>query len=131
VVSGRGAFFGRAEEVPSGRWQRIEGDGCFPAAIQSGFNRRFVVLSISGNHATLWQPPTMDHWRWIVIGSTLALGDPVLRYNPAAGVLDFLTPPPRQAERGAFLTGHKTGPWSWRIDDKAYGTIARLMRTTP
>lgn len=130
VVSGRGEFFGRFENVPSGRWMRIDGDGCFPAAIGTGFITRYVVLSIAGNTATLWQPPSLDLWRWVVVGATLALGDPVLRYNRTAGTLDFLTPPPRQAERAALLTGHQTGPWSWRIDDMAYGVLVRIMGTT-
>lgn len=129
VVSGRGEFFGRAENAPSGRWKRVDQDGCFPAAIRSGFITRYVVLSISGDGATLWQPPTLDLWRWIVVGATLARGDPVLRYDPTTRALDFLTPPPRQAERVALLTGEKTGPWSWRIDDKAYGSLVLLIGT--
>jgi hypothetical protein len=131
VVSGRGEFFGRAENAPEGRWQRVGGDGCFPAAIRSGFNTRLVILSIEGNSATLWQPPSVDLWRWVVIGATLALGDPVLRYDRNTGALDFLTPPPRQIERVALLTGHQTRPWSWRIDDKACGTLAKVMGTMP
>ena len=129
VVSGRGEFFGRAENAPSGRWKRIDGDGCFPAAIRSGFNTRLVVLAIAGNDATLWQPPTVDIWRWVVVGATLALGDQVLRYDRTSGALDFLTPPPRQAERVALLAGHQTGSWSWQLDDKAYGTLAKIMGT--
>jgi hypothetical protein len=129
VVSGRGEFFGRAENAPSGRWKRIDRDGCFPAALESGFTTRYVVLSIAGNSATLWEPPTLDFWRWVVIGATLEFGDPVVHYNRTTGVLDFLTPPPRQAERVALLTGHQAGPWSWRIDDKAFGILARIMGT--
>lgn len=131
VVNGRSEFFGRADDAPSGRWKRIGEDGCFAAAIRTAFSRRFVVLSIAGNSATLWQPPTPDVWRWIVVGATLALGDPVLRYDRTKGALDFLTPPPRQAERIALLTAHRTGPWSWRIDDKAYGALARIMGILP
>jgi hypothetical protein len=131
VVSGRGEFFGKAENALSGRWNRIDREGCFPAAIRTGFNTRLVVLSIAGNNAMLWQPPSLDLWRWIVVGATLALGDPVVRYDPTTGALDFLTPPPRQAERVALLTAHQTGPWSWRIDDKAYGTLARIMGKMP
>jgi hypothetical protein len=129
VVSGRGEFFGRAENAPSGRWKRVDQDGCFPAAIRSGFITRYVVLSISGDSATLWQPPTFDLWRWIVVGATLAAGDPVLRYDRTTHALDFLTPPPRQAERVVLLTGDRTGPWSWMIDDKAYGSLVRLIGT--
>jgi hypothetical protein len=80
VVSGRGEFFGKAENAPSGRWHRVDGDGCFPAAVRTGYTMRYVVLSVSGRGATLWQPPTLDVWRWVVVGATLALGDPVLRY---------------------------------------------------
>jgi hypothetical protein len=127
VLSGRGEFFGRAENAPSGRWKRIDGDGCFPAAIRSGFKTRLVVLAIEGNNATLWQPPTVDLWRWVVVGATLALGDGVLRYDRNTGALDFLTPPPRQAERVVLLTGHQTGPWSWRIDEKAHETLVKIM----
>jgi hypothetical protein len=131
VVSARSEYFGRAENAPSGRWKRIDGDGCFPAAIRSGFNTRLVVLSIAGNSATIWQPPTVDLWRWVVVGATLALGDPVARYDRTTGVLDFLVPPPRQAERIALLTGHQTAHWSWRIDDKAHGTLSKIMGTMP
>lgn len=127
VVSGRGEFFGRAENAPSGRWKRVDGDGCFPAAVRTGFATRLVILSIAGNHATLWEPPTADLWRWIVVGTTLAMGDPVLRYDRIAATLDFLTPPPRQAERAALLTGRQTGPWSWQIDDAAYQVLAKVM----
>ncbi len=131
VVSGRGEFFGRAENAPSGRWQRVGGDGCFPAAIRSGFNMRLVVLSIEGSSASLWQPPSVDIWRWVVIGATLALGDPILRYDRNTGALDFLIPPPRQAERVALLTGQQTGLWSWRISNEAFGTLAKIMGTMP
>lgn len=135
VLSGRGTFFGKAEETLSGRWKRIDGDGCFPAAIRSGFTTRFAVLNVSGQEATLWQPPSLDVWRWVVVGATLAQGDPVFRYNTMTCVLDFLTPPPRQAERLALLTGWQTGPWSWQIDDSAsraldrvYGDAASMAR---
>jgi hypothetical protein len=131
VVSGRGEFFGKPENAPSGRWHRIDGDGCFPAAVRTGYTTRYVVLSVSGRGATLWQPPTRDVWRWVVVGATLAQGDPVVRYDPTSGALDFLTPPPRQAERVALLTGSQTGSWSWLIDDKAHGTLARIMGTMP
>ncbi len=127
VVSGRGDFFGRAENAPSGRWQRVAGDGCFPAAIRSGFTTRNVVLSVSGGEATLWQPPSRDLWRWIVVGATLGAGDPVLRYDPGNATLDFLTPPPRQAERAALLAGTQIGRWSWTIDRNAYAVLANLM----
>jgi hypothetical protein len=127
VVSGRGEFFGRADNGTSGRWNRVAGDGCFPAAIQSGFTTRNVVLNISGGGATLWQPPTLDLWRWIVVGATLSGGDPVLRYDPGRATIDFLTPPPRQAERAALLAGTQIGPWSWTIDSNAYSVLAELM----
>ena len=58
---------------------------------------------------------------------TLTQGDPVLRYDQASGVLDFLTPPPRQAERAALITGEQLKPWSWRLDTNAYSVIAKLM----
>jgi len=127
VVSGRGEFFGRAENAPSGRWQRVAVDGCFPAAIRSGFTTRNVVLSISGGEATLWQPPNRDLWRWVVVGATLCGGDPVLRYDPGNARLDFLTPPPRQAERAVLLAGTQIGPWSWTIDRNGYSMLADLM----
>jgi hypothetical protein len=130
VVGGRGEFFGKSENAPSGRWKRISGDGCFPAAIISGFTTRLVVLAIAGDAATLWQPPSLDLWRWVVVGATLALDDPVLRYDRATGALDFLTPPPRQAERVALLTGHQTSPWSWRVDEKAYASLLKIVGTT-
>lgn len=126
VVSGRGTFFGRFDETLSGRWQRIDADGCFPAAIRSGFTTRYVVLAVSGQKATLWQPPRLDIWRWVVAGATMAQGDPVLRYDTTTGALDFLTPPPRQSERLALLTGRQTGSWSWVIDGNAYKALNRI-----
>jgi hypothetical protein len=127
VVSGRAEFFGRADPTPSGRWSRVQADGFFPAAIRTGYTLKNVILHVSGKETTLWQPPTRDIWRWIVVGQTLAHGDPVLRYNRATGVLDFLTPPPRQAERAALLTGEQQTAWSWKLDPSAYAVIATLM----
>lgn len=127
VVSGRAEFFGKAENVPSGRWQRVAGDGCFPATIRAGYTTRNVVLHISGKEATLWQPPTRDIWRWIVVGQTLAQGDTVLRYDRASSTLEFLTPPPRQAERAALIVGAQSSAWSWVVDEQAHAAIAALM----
>ena len=61
------------------------------------------------------------------LGQTLTQGDPVLRYDQASGVLDFLTPPPRQAERAALITGEQLKPWAWKLDSNAYAVIAALM----
>jgi hypothetical protein len=130
VVSGRADYFGRAESELSGRWRRVETDGVFPAVVRAGYAQRNVVLHVEGKNATLWQPPTRDIWRWIVVGQTLALGDPVLRYDSATGVLDFLTPPPRQAERAALLSGEQQAPWSWLVDASAYEAIAALIGAT-
>jgi len=127
VVSGKGDFFGGPDPSPSGRWRRVEADGFFSAAIRTGYTLKNVVLHVAGKEATLWQPPSRDVWRWIVVGQTLAQGDPVLRYNPASGTLDFLTPPPRQAERAALLTGERQTAWSWTLDANAYAAIAALM----
>lgn len=127
VLSGRGIFFGQAESVPSGRWERISGDGCFPAVIKSGFAPRYVVLSISDGLANLWQPQSRDIWRWIVVGATLAAGDAAINYDPANCRLDFLTPPPRQIERAALLTGSRIGPWSWHVDTSAFAVISELL----
>jgi hypothetical protein len=126
VLSGRGEVFGRAENAPSGRWQRVVCDGCFPAAIRSGFATRNVVLNVLGSEATLWEPPSRDLWRWVVVGATISSGDPVLRYDPRNQRLDFLTPPPRQMERAALLAGMRIGPWSWTIDRNAYAVLADL-----
>lgn len=127
VLCGRGRFFGQAASAPSGRWERLSGNGCFPAVITSGYAPRHVVLSVSNGTATLWQPQSRDLWNWVVVGMTLAAGDPVLSFDPATGRLDFHTPPPRQVERAALLTGTQVGLWSWEIDPKAYGAIAGLM----
>jgi len=127
VVSGRGEFFGRADPSPSGRWQRVNSEGFFPAAIRTGYTVKNVILHVAGKDTTLWQPPSRDIWRWIVVGQTLTQGDPVIRYNPATNVLDFLTPPPRQAERAALLVGAQHGPWSWKVDRSAYEIVSTLM----
>ena len=127
VVSGRSEFFGRVDPAPSGRWGRVEAEGCYPAAIRTGYTLKNVVIHVAGKQTTLWQPPSRDIWRWIVVGQTLTQGDPVLRYDQASGVLDFLTPPPRQAERAALITGEQLKPWSWRLGTNAYAVIAALM----
>jgi hypothetical protein len=127
VLSGRGRFFGRPESAPSGRWQRVAVDGCFPAVIKSGFISRYVVLNIADGQATLWQPDSRDLWRWVVVGATMAAGDPVITYDPATQRLDFLTPPPGQVERAALLTGERIGPWSWNVDAHVHTAIAELM----
>lgn len=126
VLSGRSEFFGSADP-PKGRWRRIEGDGFYPAIIRSGYTSRNVLLAVQDRDATLWQPPSRDIWNWIVVGYTLAADEPVLRYNRAEARLDFLTPPPIQAERAALLTGERLSAWSWRLDESAYQVIAGLM----
>jgi hypothetical protein len=127
VVSGRGEFFGRGDPSPSGRWRRVETDGFFPAAIRTGYTIKNVVLRVAGKDTSLWQPPSRDVWRWIVVGQTLAQGDQVLRYDIASSTLDFLTPPPRQAERAALIAGVQQGAWSWKVDPGAYTVISRIM----
>jgi|SRR5580658_1018591 hypothetical protein len=127
IVSGRGEFFGHADPLPSGRWRRVEGNGFFPATVRTGYSNRNVVLHAAGKETSLWEPPSSDIWRWIVVGQTLALGDRVLHYDPASKSLDFLTPPPRQVERAALITGTQQAPWSWKLDPSAYVVIAALM----
>jgi hypothetical protein len=127
VVSGRSEFFGSAEPVLSGRWRGVDATGFYPAAIRAGYATKNVVLHVAGKDTTVWQPPSRDIWRWIVVGHTLAQGDPVLRYDDTNCVLDFLTPPPRQAERAALLSGVRKAPWSWKLDRRAYRLIAQLM----
>ncbi|ESY18279.1 MULTISPECIES: hypothetical protein [unclassified Mesorhizobium] len=128
VLGGRGRYFGQGDSAPlSGRWQRVAGDGCFPAVITSGYVRRQVVLSVLGGMATLWEPQSRDLWNWVAVGATLAAGDPALSFDPSTGRLDFLTPPPRQIERAALLTGTQLGSWSWEIDANSYAVIAGLI----
>jgi len=127
VLSGLGPFFGRADPTPSGRWQRVEESGCFPAIVNSGYSSRVAILNVDGAAATIWFPPSRDIWRWIVVGQTLEAGHPATRYDPATGQFDFLTEPPRQAERAALLTGIQTNAWSWRLDPFANGVIESLM----
>lgn len=126
VLSGSSEFFGSADP-PKGRWRRIEGDGFYPAVVRSGYTSRNVLLAIQGHDATLWQPPSRDIWNWIVVGYTLAAGEPVLRYDRVEARLDFLTPPPIQAERAGLLTGERLSAWSWHLDEHAYQVIAALM----
>ena len=126
VLSGRSEFFGSAEQL-KGRWQGIGDDGFYPAVVRSGYTNRNVLLAIQGREATLWQPPSRDIWNWCVVGYTLAAGAPVIRYDHAQTKLDFLTPPPMQAERAALLTGEQLSPWSWHLDEHAYQVVAALM----
>lgn len=126
VLSGSGGYYGFPHDV-SGRWTRPMDEGFFPAVIESGFTQRRVLLAIRDGTAILWEPPTRDIWHWIIVGFTLGQGAPVWKYEPAAEILEFLTPPPRQAERAAMLTGAQLSPWSWRVDAKAHGIIAGLL----
>jgi hypothetical protein len=130
VLSGRGKFFGDSEQTPSGRWQRVAGDGCFPAVIKSGYTSRYVVLNVANGTASLWQPASLDIWRWVTIGATLAIGDPAVSYDASSQRLDFLTPPPHQLERAALLTGTQIGPWSWNVDSQVYEVIAKFLKVT-
>jgi hypothetical protein len=126
VLSGSGAYFGTADG-PSGRWARADGDGCFAATISGGYRKRRVILVIENGKATVWEPPTRDIWHWIIVGITLSAGQPVWAVNREAGTFEFLTPPPRQVERAALLTGDQLNAWSWRLDDQARGVIERLL----
>jgi hypothetical protein len=128
VLAERGNFFGRAEPTPSGRWTRVASDGIFPAIVRTGYQARNVVLCVVEGQATLWQPPSRDIWQWIVIGATLTQGDGVLRYDPATEQLTFLTPPPRQLERAARLSGVQKAPWNWQVDAAAFAVIEALIR---
>ncbi len=127
VLSGLGPFFGKSDPTPSGRWQRVEKSGCFPAIIKNGYSSRVAILDVDGSTASIWFPPSRDVWRWIVIGQTLDAGHPVSRYDPATGQFDFLTEPPRQLERAALLTGIQTKAWSWRLDPLANSVIESFM----
>lgn len=126
VLSGSGDYYGSPHEV-SGRWARATSEGFFPAVIESGFTQRRVLLAIRDGAATLWEPPSRDVWHWIIIGFTLDQGAPVWTYDAASETFAFLTPPPRQAERAAMLTGVQLSPWSWRVDVEAHGIIAGLL----
>jgi len=127
ILSGRGRYFGNADETPSGRWHRVNGDGCYPARLRAAYTHRFVVMSISGGRATVWEPASPDLWRWIVIGATLAAGDPVFSYDPASARLDFHTPPPDQLERAVLLTCERVGPWSCTVAPQVHALMNRLI----
>lgn len=126
VLSGSGGYFGFPHDV-SGRWSRATDEGFYPAVIEGGYAPRRVLLAIQNGAATLWEPPSRDVWNWIVVGLTLSLGSPVWKYDTASEIFEFLTPPPRQAERAAMLTGAQLSAWSWRIDAEAHGVIAALL----
>lgn len=127
VLSGRGKYFGQPDPVPSGRWQRPTESGCFPAVIKTGYSFRNVVLNVDAGASKLWQPASLDLWRWIVVGFIIAHGDPITSYDSSSQRLDFLTPPPKQLERIALLAGSQIGPWSWTIDADAYGIIVDAL----
>lgn len=126
VLSGSGNFYG-APDGPSGRWARAAEEGFFPAVWESGFTKRRIMLAIADGEATMWEPPSIDIWNWIVVGFTLAREEPVLSYDVSSETLDFLTPPPRQVERAAMLTCEQRSPWSWRVDPTAQVIIASLL----
>lgn len=126
MLSGSGSYFGVPHDV-SGRWARPTEDGFYPAVIESGYTQRRALLMIADGAATLWDPPSRDVWHWIIIGFTLGQGSPVWDYHAATETLAFLTPPPRQAERAAMLTGVQLTPWSWRVDRHAQRVIADLL----
>jgi hypothetical protein len=126
VLSGTGSYFG-IPDGPSGRWARAKNDGCFPATISGGYRKRRVILAIENGKATVWEPPTRDIWHWIIVGTTLAAGQPVWTLNREGGTFEFLIPPPLQAERVALLTGSQVSTWAWRLDDEARGVIESLL----
>ncbi len=126
VLSQSGDYFG-APDVPSGRWARVDRNGIFPAVIEQGYTKRRVLLAVSDDGATVWEPPNRDIWNWIVVGETLAAGQSVWRYNKSNETLDFLTPPPRQALRAALLTGEQLGAWTWRVAPQAHAVIAEIL----
>lgn len=126
VLSGSGAYYGFPHDV-SGRWTRATDEGFYPAVIESGYTHRRVLLAIQDGAATLWEPPSRDFWHWIIVGFTLGQGARVWDYDTATGVFEFLTPPTRQAERAAMLTGAQLSPWSWRVDSEAQAIIAGLL----
>lgn len=126
VLSGSGGYYGFPHDI-SGRWKRATEEGFFPAVIESGYTHRRVLLAIEAGAATVWEPPSRDVWHWIVVGFTLSQGAPVWTYDAATETFEFLTPPPRQAERAAMLTGEQLSPWSWRVDANAQGVIASLL----
>ena len=126
VLSGNGEFFG-SSDGPSGRWARANEDGFYPAVIASGYTQRRVLLAIDNGAATLWEPPNRDLWHWIIVGFTLAAGQPVWRYDRATETLNFLTPPTRQAERAALLTGEQVSAWSWHVEPPVHAIIAGML----
>lgn len=126
VLSGSGGYYGFPRDL-TGRWARASDEGFYPAVIESGFTQRRVLLAIADGAATLWEPPSRDIWQWIVVGFTLGQGAPVWNYDRATETFEFLTPPPRQAERAAMLTGAQLSPWSWRVDAGAQSIIAGLL----
>lgn len=126
VLSGSNGYFGFPQDV-SGRWARASNRGFYPAVIESGFTQRRVLLAIDDGAATFWEPPSRDVWHWIIVGFTLGKGAPVWDYDAASETFAFLTPPPRQAERAALLTGAQLSPWSWRVDAEAQAFIAGLL----
>lgn len=126
VLSGSGGYYGFPHDV-SGRWARASDEGFYPAVIESGFTKRRVLLAVRDGAATLWEPPSRDVWHWIIVGFTLGQGAPVWKYDTERETLEFLTPPPRQAERAAMLTGAQLSPWSWRVDAEAHSIIAGLL----
>ena len=94
----------------------VEQTAASPRAIRSGYITHTLFCHVGewrgdAVAAAQLRPLALDRRR-----RDLGTGDPVLRYDPTTRALDFLTPPPRQAERVALLTGDRTGPWSWRID---------------
>lgn len=126
VLSRGGDFFGRAQDL-SGRWSRPGGEGFFPAVVKAAYHDRYVFLWIQDGDAAMWEPPSRDIWNWIVVGCSLSQNSPVWRYDQEAEKLEFLTPPPRQVERGAMLTGTRLGAWSWQVDRSAQAIIAGLI----
>ena len=127
VLSGRGDYFGDPRNAPGGRWRRIGDLGTFPAVVKDAYRSRRVVMHLDETGTRVWTPADHDLWRWIVVASTLAQGDEVLRYAPDTGLMNFLTPPPRQLERAARLAGTQVSPWIWRLDAAAFDIVSSLI----
>lgn len=129
VLTGRQAYFGRYDgPQPDGRWQQAAGDGAFCAVRHAGHGWRPCVLSIHDGRAAVWEPEGWELWQWAIVGQTIAVGDPVCRYDEESLEFSALVPLPRQVRRLLTLAGEPTGSWRWRTP-RAVGAAALALLT--
>lgn len=127
ILSGQGDFFGSFNKPVTGRWQNVGAVGCFPAVLRKQYTAEFIIVNSDEADASFWKPETIDLWRWVTIGFTLSLGQPIFRFDKDTGLVGFLVPLPRQLQRLMLLAAEPKGAWNWIASETAMWVLERLV----